>query len=32
VKAREWLVRATQDLPAGVTTRVEADTLQGGQA
>lgn len=27
MKASEWLVRATQDLPAGVTARVKADTL-----
>lgn len=27
MKAREWIVRATQDMPVGVMTRVEADTL-----
>lgn len=27
MKASEWLVRATQDLPAGVTARVKTDTL-----
>lgn len=27
MKSSEWLVRATQDLPAGVTARVKADTL-----
>ncbi|CAM3908802.1 hypothetical protein [Deinococcus frigens] len=27
MKASEWLVRATQDLPTGVTARVKADTL-----